>query len=258
MAEFERVEIPTPEDGPLSEQDIENLEQEEQAEIQEEQFDEERPEWLPEKFQTPQDMAKAYEALQSEFTQKRQNKTKTSKGAKETDGDTSELSVESFRQFSNEFAETGDVSEESRNMIVENMGLPREMVDAYVAGQKAVLDAQFNQVYSEVGGEESYDSMVEWAAEHLSEGDQNAFNEAVTTGTQDQMMFAIRNLAARWQLEGGQKPAPLIQGSTSATGASGAFRSLAELTAAMKDPRYTKDAAYRKDVEVRLSNSNIL
>ncbi len=257
MAEFERVEIPAPQDGPLSEQDVKNLEQEEQAEVQEEQLNEERPEWLPEKFQTPEDMAKAYEALQSQFTQERQNKTETAEGTEETSSDTQEMSLETFRQFSDEFADTGDVSEESRNMIVENMGLPREMVDAYVEGQKAILDGQFNQIYSEVGGEESYNSMVEWAGENLSEGDQNAFNDAVTRGNRDQMMFAIRNLAARWQLEGGQKPAPLIQGSTSATGASGAFRSIAELTAAMKDPRYTKDAAYRKDIETRLSNSSI-
>jgi len=258
MSDFQRVDVPTPEDTPFSEEDMKTIEQEEQAEVQEEQLNEERPEWLPEKFETPEEMAKAYSELQTQFTKERQTSEQGEEGSEETSGDPSTLSVESFQEFTHEFNETGDVSEESRNMIVENMGLPREMIDAYVEGQKALMNTQFDSIYGEVGGEENYDSMVAWAAENISEGDQAAFNEAVTQGSNDQMMFAIRNLAARWQLENGSPAAPLIQGSTSATGATGAFRSLAELTSAMKDPRYTKDAAYRKDIEARLSNSNIL
>ena len=132
------------------------------------------------------------------------------------------------------------------------------MIDAYVEGQKAVMEQQFSSVYNEVGGEDNYETMIEWAAENLTEGDQDAFNDSVTQGTNDQMMFAIRSLAARWRSETGTNGAPLIQGSTGAQGAAGAFRSLAELTTAMKDPRYSTDPAYRKDIENRLSNSNIL
>jgi len=258
MAEFQRVEIPTPEDGPFSEQDVNNLEQEEQAEVQEEQVNEERPQWLPEKFETPEEMAAAYSELQAQFTKERQSATESAESPEEASGDAPPATVESFKEFSNEFNETGDVSEESRNMIVENMGLPREMVDAYVEGQKALLNTQFDSVYETVGGEDRYGEMMSWAADNLSEGDQNAFNDAVTQGSNDQMMFAIRNLSARWQLESGTGGTPLIQGSTSSTGASGGFRSLAEMTTAMKDPRYAKDPAYRKDIETRLSNSNIL
>ena len=36
------------------------------------------------------------------------------------------------------------------------------------------------------------------------------------------------------------------------------FRSQAELAAAMDDPRYEKDPAYRKDVEQRLENSTLI
>jgi len=257
MADFQRVEVQAQDSAPLSEQDIKNLEQEEQAEVQEE-VHEERPEWLPEKFGTGEELAKAYSELQTEFTKRRQDTEEGTESSEEAAGDPTPLSVDSFREFSNEFTETGDVSETSRERIVEEMGLPREMIDAYVEGQKAVLSNQLNAVYDEVGGRERYGQMVEWAGDNLSEGDQSAFNEAVTNGTQDQMLFAIRNLTARWRLETGETAAPLIQGSTSATGASGGFRSLAELTQAMGDPRYSKDPAYRKDVETRLSNSNIL
>ena len=83
-----------------------------------------------------------------------------------------------------------------------------------------------------------------------------AFDEAVTNGSEDQMMFAVRSLASQWKA--GNTGTPLIQGDTGSAGATGGYRSLAELTSAMKDPRYAKDPAYRKDVEQRLANSQIM
>ena len=255
----ERVEIPVNEDGPLSEQDVQNLEQEAASEGQEEQTHEERPEWLPEKFETAEEMAKAYAELQSEFTKKQQASESGNQETEEAAGNAQEMSLESFQDFTKEFNETGDVSEESRQNIVDTMGLPREMVDGYIDGQRAIMDSHFAAIYGEVGGEEKYGEMISWAVENLPEGEQQAFNDAVMNGTTDQMNFAVKSLAARWMSNGGgSSPAPLIQGSTSAEGSSGSFRSVAELTRAMKDPRYTKDKAYRKDIETRLSNSNIL
>ena len=48
----------------------------------------------------------------------------------------------------------------------------------------------------------------------------------------------------------------MLQGKASAD-IKEAFRSQAELVAAMDDPRYEKDPAYRQDVERKLENSNI-
>ena len=132
------------------------------------------------------------------------------------------------------------------------------MIDGYIAGQKAILDSHYATVHAEVGGEENYGKMIEWASENLPQGEQDAFNRAVMEGTGDEMMFAVRSLSSRWMAAEGQPSAPLIQGSTSPMGASGGFRSVGEVTAAMRDPRYTKDAAYRRDVEQRLANSTVI
>ena len=252
MAEYQKVEVVKDESQPYSEDDLQKIEEQEQSQETEElEEEEERPEWLPDKFDSPEELAKAYAELQSNFTKQRQ--------VGEDDGDT-EQPTESqsfdFTQYSNEFAENGALSDDSIQAI-EAQGIPREMIDGYVAGQQALLDAQFNSIYNEVGGEESYNNMVEWAGDNLSEGEQAAFNKAVMEGSQDDMMFAIRGLALRFQSQGGGAK-PLVQGSTSSSGASSGFQSLAELTDAMKDPRYNKDPAYRKQIESRLSVSNIL
>ena len=252
MSEYQKVEIVKEESQAFTEDDIQKVEAQEQSQEESpEEFQEERPEWLPEKFDSPEELAKAYSELQSSFTRQRQQ------DLSESDAEQPEESQGfDFTQYSDEFAENGELSDDSIQAI-QDQGIPREMIDGYIAGQQALLDAQFNEVYSEVGGEEAYNQMVDWAADSLSEGEQEAFNRAVMEGTQDDMMFAIRGLALRYQSQQGSAR-PLVQGSTSPAQSSSGFKSLAELTAAMKDPRYNKDPAYRKQIETRLSVSNIL
>ena len=98
--------------------------------------------------------------------------------------------------------------------------------------------------------------MLEWASESLEENEIEAFNSIMEQGNPAAMQMAVRGLQARFSQSSGS-PAKLIQGDTIGP-SGGAFRSVAELTAAMKDPRYHKDPAYRRDVENRLKNSNIL
>lgn len=260
MADYQSIEIGTS-DGvpePYSEADIQKIqdmeagEQEAPQEAQE-PMDAERPAWLPEKFDSPEDMAKAYEELQAEFTKSRQETPEEEVNP----GDLTPLSTNDFAEFTDEFAQNGEISEESIAKI-EGWGIPREMIDGYIEGQKAILEGHYNAIYNEVGGEDQYEEMLSWAADNLPEGEQDAFNRAVMEGSGDEMMFAIRSLNSRWLAAEGRPSAPLIQGNIGPQGASGAFRSVAEVTAAMRDPRYSKDAAFRRDVEQRLSNSNVI
>jgi len=257
MGDYQKIELTTDETQPFSEQDVENLEQEAATEEQAEQVTEERPEWLPEKFSSAQDMVNAYDELQAAFTRDKQNSSSREEKNQKTDATTTEFTDNTFSKFTEEFNNTGDVSIESREQI-ERMGIPRDVVDAYIEGQKSIMDSTFADVYDTVGGEEQYAEMLNWAADNISEDEQDAFNESVVNGTQAQMLFAIKSLNSMWQSSGDRQAAPLIQGNTGVKGASGAFRSLAELTKAMKDPRYSKDPAYRQDVETRLANSNVI
>ena len=271
MADYQKVETHEDAgDAAFSEADLEGLKQEaadqeaaQQAKLEEETqreaqiTGEERPEWLPEKFDSAEAMAKAYSDLESKFTKDQQEGSETLISKGERDSESPSVSLDDFAEFNTEFAETGDISEDSRAKI-EGWGIPREMIDGYIKGQQAMLDTHFRSIYEEVGGESNYENMISWAKESLPPGDQTAFNEAVVNGTPEQMMFAIRSTASRWRAETGTPSTmPLIQGDTGSAGASGSFQSVAQLTEAMRDPRYTKDPAYRKDIETRLSHSNI-
>ena len=69
-------------------------------------------------------------------------------------------------------------------------------------------------------------------------------------------IFAIKSLNARRQVEEGQAPT-LLQGDTGGTGGN-SFKSVAQLTKAMNDPRYTSDPAYRDEVTEKLAQSSIM
>jgi hypothetical protein len=69
--------------------------------------------------------------------------------------------------------------------------------------------------------------------------------------------MAVAGLKARYEQANGASSGRLIQGDVKGP-SGGAFRSIAEIVEAMKDPRYAKDPAYRSDVEKRVALSNAL
>ncbi|CAB4140911.1 capsid assembly protein [uncultured Caudovirales phage] len=198
---------------------------------------ESRPGWLPEKFQNAEDMAKAYSELEKKIG------TKTG------------ITPDAFQKYSEEFIANGDLSDESVK-AVSSLGIPEEIVRAYVEGQKAVMDANINSIYGMAGGEPQYQSMLEWAADVLPEAEVDAFNDIIGSGNMNTIRMAVQGLKARFEQSNGVK-GRLIQGETSGSSGS-AFRSIAEIVSAMKDPRYAKDPAYRQDVEQRVALSNAL
>lgn len=219
-----------------------------------------RPAWLPEKFKTVEDMAAAYKELEGKLGQQPpQTKTEESPkegGAAPTAREAQETLTNAgidFDALSAEFSEHGSLTEGSYAAL-EAKGFNRQVVDTWIAGQQAIVSQLQQQVYDSVGGAEKYNAMVQWAAQNLSPKAIDAYNAAMGGGVESAQL-ASQGLLAQYQASVGSEPA-LLSGGTSTGGAG--FRSTAELTAAMADPRYAKDPAYREDVMQRLAHSNIL
>lgn len=157
--------------------------------------------------------------------------------------------------FENEFAETGALSTESYDAL-EKAGIPKAIVDQYIEGQKAIAASQTAEAHSLVGGADNYKAMVSWAATTLGDAEKAAFNSAVDKGGADAKL-AIAGLNAQFRSAQGTAP-KLLNGFAAQGGdAVAGYRSTAELTQAMSDPRYAKDPAYRKDVEAKLAVSKL-
>jgi len=152
--------------------------------------------------------------------------------------------------LSQEFSQNGALSEASYKKL-EDAGIPKPMVDAYIAGQQALASQQTAAAHEVAGGKEQFDAMSKWAATGLSPGEIDAYNKAVTGGTFDEAKLAVAGLRARYEAVNGREPG-LLGGKPSSGGIAG-YGSTAEMTADMKDPRYEKDSAYRARVQAKLA-----
>lgn len=159
-------------------------------------------------------------------------------------------------QLNQTYQEKGEL-EDSDYEALEKAGIPRETVDSYIAGQEALATQMTQQVHEEVGGEENFNAMIDWASSNMSESEIEEYNSAVDSGDKGRLQSAVRSLAFRYQKANGSDP-NLVDGDRGGKVTGDAFQSLAQLTEAMSDPRYEKDPAFRKDVERRLSKSNLM
>lgn len=155
--------------------------------------------------------------------------------------------------FSQEFFTTGKLSDESYKSL-EGMGYPKAIVDQFIAGQQAVIAREEQAVYDSVGGKETYASMTQWASQNLGKEEIDAYNAAISSGNPAQVQFAVKGLQARYA-SNNREPSLMSGGGKAAPSG---FRSVAEVVAAMSDPKYKVDPAYRAEVERKIANSNVL
>jgi hypothetical protein len=258
MAELHRVEI---NEKVSSEIEPEEKQQADETVETPEEQQSERPEWLPEKFKSAEDMANAYSELekklgqpaaeeQQEEEQPQQEETENDNDKPEA-GNYNEAVVEASQEF---FNNDGQLSDETYKKL-EEVGLPRDLVDSYAAGQQALLQSEETQIKGVAGGD--YDAMAEWANEHLPSEEIDAFDEAVTSGSVQQAKLAVQGLHARYQNATGSRPKTLVQGAVSGSSTM-PFKSMQELARAQSDPRYRSgDKAYHQEIDRRLAVSNI-
>lgn len=212
---------------------------------------EERPEWLPEKFADAEAMAKAYAELEAKQSQPAEEPK--AEEAAEEDAPSAGFDLE---QYSEKYFDNGAL-EDADFEALEAQGLSRDLVEQYIKGVEAVQAQTRSTMLEAVGGEDQYNSMLEWATDNYTEAEIDTFNNVVNSGDPSTTKMAIENLQARYNSSGAaSEPSRSITGE--AAGAASAYRSVAEMTRDMADPRYHNDPAFRADVMDKLSRSDIM
>lgn len=249
-----------------------------------------RPEWLPEKYKTPEDLVKSNKEAEKRLTQLSQEiaELKKAQGTPEepkADETTPEATSEEVKpeaegeeqtqqqeeakealeavglnmdDFTSEFSEKGELSPESFDKL-EKAGIPKPFVEQYIAGMQALIEQSANQVFDEVGGKDNYSKMITWAAANLDEQARNSYDTAVNSGDVNQAKLAAKGLWSDYTKANGSEPNLIQSGSASTTGEG--FKSTTEMTDAMQNPLYKQmdraGEAYRQSVQQKLAHSNI-
>jgi hypothetical protein len=169
-----------------------------------------------------------------------------------------------FQAFTNEFAETGELSEESYGALKEQ-GLGRDVVDTYIKGQQAMAAEAEVEAYAAVGGKETYGKMTAWAEKGLSTEEVSKFNASIESKDPTATGMAMEYLKAKYDAaqvatprspEGKFLPRRVVGAAPAAPRGVQGFGSEDEFKAAFSDPRYKTSPAYREEVAKRASKTN--
>ena len=245
---------------------VDNLTAEEQDSLAVgEKLVEQQDQLLAGKYKDAQELEKAYMELQSKLGEKGNEETasaeeetpeepKLSTGAslitdaqKEYYDNGNKLSEETMAKFSE--MSSADLLQA---YIEINANNPQQAEEAQAAD---ITEAQISDIKKSAGGDQVYANVVNWAKDNLDKGQVNAFDEVVNTGSVEAIKLAVAGLKAQYDNANGVEgrmvtgKAPVNSGDI--------YRSQAELVAAMNDPRYDRDPAYRQDVIEKLDRSNL-
>lgn len=205
------------------------------------------------KFKTQDDLANAYKELEKKLGTKPAETPNPAPQGEQTppvqptpQNQSAEID---FNSLETEFATNGKLSDESYALL-EKSGIKRAAADKYIEGRRAYVAQQENAILADVGGKEGYSKLVEWAAAGgMTPQEVEAYNAAMDSGDTNQIKLAVSGLKAKHTASFGVEP-NLVQGARGSSEVG--FRSTAEMMAAISDPRYEVDSAYRADVERRI------
>ena len=250
---------PTPADAP-------EFTEEEQAALEvADKLGQEENDLILGKFKDADDLAKAYSELEKKLgSNDSDDEPEVDTETDEPEEEEASAGVSLITDASKEYYENdGALTPETMAKFGEMSS--QELVQAFMDIQKAnptpapgdahdLSDAEMNSIYNSAGGEAEYGRLTSWAAENLAEDKMNAFNSIVNNGEALAIQMAVAGLRSEYENQEGYE-GRMLTGKAAKT--TDAFRSQAEVVAAMSDPRYDNDPAYRQDVYEKLERSNV-
>lgn len=202
------------------------------------------------KYKTPEELEKAYKELETKLGADKPDGKQPEPLAQDGGNAPKEITVAGLpaQKYFDEYAANGGLSEESYKELADK-GIPREIVDAYIDGRKAVeahnaglTEETVAKLMNEVGGEQPFRKMAAWAYQNYTEQEKADYQAAIDSGSPA--------LKAKYEATYGSAPS-LVDGAPAPS--SPAYSSKAEMVQAMRDPRYKTDPAYRAEVERKVA-----
>lgn len=220
------------------------------------------------KYESAEELEKAYIELQKKLGDKEEQTEEPKAEQEETEEqeetkDEVDPTIALITEANNEYYENGNKLSEETLEKFKSMS-SQDLVNAYLEMQKnnpqtntqeaEVTQSQINQIQNSVGGENQYQKLMQWAGQNLPEKEITAFDGLINTGNVDAIQLGVQALKAKYEEANGYE-GRMLTGKAATT--ADVFRSQAQLVAAMSDPRYDTDPAYRQDVVAKLERSDI-
>ena len=251
---------------------------------QESQVDEDAQQVLS-KFKSTEDLAKSYAELQRKFTQNQQQKPETEPETEQTEPQVESYTAEQAAQIYGKEtvealaekgmnlgevmfkADSGEDISQHYDTLAEAFNVPRQVVENYVSGAKApqstepqgITEQQEQQIKDEIGGDDAYAKLDQWAGKNLSKEMVESFNQTMESGNIDAIKWAIRNVQMQMESPNAVIEPKLIGGGDVPSETT--FQSKQQVLDAMSKTNdrgqkiYETDPAYQESVKQMLARS---
>ena len=237
---------------------IENLSAEEQDSLKVgEQMQEAQDNLLAGKYKNAEELEKGYLELQQKLSNKEEAPTEeqaevVEEAEEQTILDRIWEEATTQEEFSPELTE--EISKMSSTDLA-NMYLDYRQSNEGKEPEvnRDFTEADIKELKGIVGGEKNYANMIQWAQGALNEQEVQMFDAVMQRGDPLAAFFAVRSLAYAYNDAVGYD-GKMVQGKAPKQNTD-QFRSQAEVVAAMGDPRYENDPAYRRDIMEKLERS---
>lgn len=234
-----------------------NAEEQEALEIGE-RLAQEQNQLLAGKYRSAEELERGYLELQKKLSNKEDTQTEPQEEGEVEQEDTEQGNL--YEQIMDSYRK----GEWDQDLVkqVEDMD-PVDVVNLFLENQQQQQETNsvmatsddVEQIQESVGGDVEYGNMLRWASENLTQQEIDMYDTVMDRGDPLAMFFAAQALNARYKDAEGYD-GKLLTGNAPRNNGD-VFRSQAELVAAMSDPRYDKDPAYRSDIADKLERSNI-
>ena len=240
---------------------IENLSAEEQDSLKVgEQMQEAQDNLLAGKYKNAEELEKGYLELQQKLNTKQEEPAQEEEvEEEESTAEEAEANIldQLWEEAGTEEGYTQESLEKLRKLSVDELAQMhleyRDSVTKEQPQDKDFSEADIKELKGVVGGEENYANMIQWAQGSLNEQEVKMFDAVMQKGDPLAAFFAVRSLAYAYNDAVGYD-GKMVQGKAPKQNTD-QFRSQAEVVAAMGDPRYENDPAYRRDIMEKLERS---
>jgi len=153
-----------------------------------------------------------------------------------------------FDTLGDKIAQFGDIDADDYETL-ERAGIPQHIVQAHIAGLKAMQENTQSAVLKKVDGKENLDRLMAWAGSALTPAEIKGYNEMLSS---PQWPVALDMLMAR---AGGHQAPQMLRPGSNEPVQTGGFGDHNEFMDALRDPRYKTSAAYRQEVVNKLART---
>ena len=242
----------------FNEEELDSLQRGEQAMA-------EQQEMLAGKFKDAEELEKAYIELQKKLgTRDEPEETEEVRGQETSEEIEVTPAQELITSASAEYYEKGELTPEtmerfkemsSSELVETYLKMQQEQPQQQVEATRDLTDAETNAIFNQVGGEASYNNLMEWASENLPDSYTQAYDDVIDKGNPYAIQIALAGLQSQYEAANGVDGN--LRTGRAVVEKADTFRSQAEVIQAMNDPRYESDPAYRQDVFQKLERSEI-